>query len=535
MWKDLTISEKADLMRIYIANGISDLDTMVAHYNSRGGSKDSPKDPPTRTSHTAQKVTKTPTTPVPPAVQPVYVQDATSYYRPPISFDIEQAKQQYEKGTKRAVTQTHNTSDEPVYYNGQLPVFEVKAEHPLFTEYPEYRNKRNNPNIRAHRDELYKMRKERDKQGLEYLKRTGEVVSVLPLGKASTAASALLTAGYLAADKPHEAGIEAISTLFGIGSEPVPAAMKTFAKRGFKPVREVIDSYKHYSLKGPLPDTFSEAMRNFMINRNKVRTGETVQEVLENAVDRFNREQKGINFYGLLPHDSKGVPYLNEPLQYVKNNKFPHNLKGALNGYVPSYSPNKTLIYPKVQMTMNPYKLEQDFDTYWAYANRTGEIYLNPITWFMDSRKFNPILGHEVQHTVQRNFPPQYQLDIPYGTYFKNNRKNPLTGQIFTPLESGPTPWVRSVDEYDAEIINYKLSNGIPLSTDFKDLPPDRKQHMAKWLGKRFKQSPAAILNMNQKGSANLGLFTEGGSLNHNDTTKNNEGNKKSYYQNPLF
>ena len=120
MWDNLTIFQKSNLKRIYLKYGISSLDLMKEHYNSfaEGGNKD---DPPTS----------------------------------------------YVKIGKDAPTIYYQIDDETV---GAIlpPRVTVVGTHPLW-DYPDYRDKRNNPNIQRHKDALYAVRRGHDKAGRKYM------------------------------------------------------------------------------------------------------------------------------------------------------------------------------------------------------------------------------------------------------------------------------------------------------------------------------------------------------------------------------
>ena len=62
----------------------------------------------------------------------------------------------------------------------------VTAKHPLW-DLPDYQGKEGNPNINAHKDELYQNRRRREEAGKEYLKRVAGGLSVmaLPIGGAA--------------------------------------------------------------------------------------------------------------------------------------------------------------------------------------------------------------------------------------------------------------------------------------------------------------------------------------------------------------
>lgn len=120
MWNNLIISQKSNLMRVYLKYGISSLDLMKEHYNSfaEGGNKDEP----IKSTYSAQQI-----------------EDNTYYYQ---------------------------IDDETV--GAILPPLSIVDTHPLWS-YPDYRNKRNNPNIQRHKDALYAVRRGHDKAGIKYM------------------------------------------------------------------------------------------------------------------------------------------------------------------------------------------------------------------------------------------------------------------------------------------------------------------------------------------------------------------------------
>lgn len=120
MWNNLTISQKSNLMRVYLKYGISSLDLMKEHYNSfaEGGNKDEP----IKSTYSAKQI-----------------EDNTRYYQ---------------------------IDDETV--GAILPPISIVDTHPLW-DYPNYRNKRNNPNIQRHKDALYAVMRGHEKAGKKYM------------------------------------------------------------------------------------------------------------------------------------------------------------------------------------------------------------------------------------------------------------------------------------------------------------------------------------------------------------------------------
>lgn len=93
MWNNLTMSQKANLMKVYLKYGISSLDLMKEHYNSLSeGGNIAPEDPPTRSVDMARPVTPgtTPET----SDHTIYVRPSLPLKSPPTSQALQGSLQQ---------------------------------------------------------------------------------------------------------------------------------------------------------------------------------------------------------------------------------------------------------------------------------------------------------------------------------------------------------------------------------------------------------------------------------------------------------
>lgn len=125
-WEELKPQDKVILGRMYLRGGVYSVDKMREHYNSI------PDDPP---------------------------------------------------------NDTEEKQEDTIYRaRKSLKPVTIVADHPLW-DYPDYRAKRNNPNIQRHKDALYAVRRGHDQAGIRYLQTVGQIASALTyltgLGEAS--------------------------------------------------------------------------------------------------------------------------------------------------------------------------------------------------------------------------------------------------------------------------------------------------------------------------------------------------------------
>ena len=159
-WGQLNLQQKNQLFGIYASKGYTDLVSIINHYNTfqEGGRPENEKD-----NYTTNGI-KT------------------------------------ESGTLYPVSDLPADDDRPLPYGLHAARIDLKpvvitAKHPLW-DLPDYRGKEDNPNINAHKDELYQNRRRREEAGKEYLKNIGRVglaIGTLPMLSYGAVAAPLTT------------------------------------------------------------------------------------------------------------------------------------------------------------------------------------------------------------------------------------------------------------------------------------------------------------------------------------------------------
>lgn len=304
-WEDLSIKEKSDLMRLYISNGIMDLDTIKEHYNAfQDGGKltfkqwksqmqskypdiemdntkagydynryfndnyddairqlsklghfpDTYKLPNHKTFSNESIYSRGPmmggnwvndSTFSPSIINRqqypnIYEEDRPYTEREIYGDKYQQGGHLYQKGgptnNKSDWAKAHETElvlqqlgwnnsnnrlhsdyaakDSNGYYAGyNLKPVAITAKHPLW-DLPDYQGKEDNPNINAHKDELWENRKEREEAGKEYLSNIGKVglaVGTLPMLSYGAVAAPLATGISLAGGEGLNFGINELT------------------------------------------------------------------------------------------------------------------------------------------------------------------------------------------------------------------------------------------------------------------------------------------------------------------------------------
>lgn len=173
-WNDLTMSEKNSLMQIFLGQDITSLDGMRTYYNtySKGGSIHTDSSNYVEGSDDGRKGEnvkrpenefKLNNKSLEDSYQEVF--DRMNNYK---TFNY---RKLYEPQKVNPNNEDRTTELLPSY---NLPAVSIEAEHPLWS-LPGYRDKKNNPNVQAHKRALYKMLRNHEEAGKEYLNTIGNI------------------------------------------------------------------------------------------------------------------------------------------------------------------------------------------------------------------------------------------------------------------------------------------------------------------------------------------------------------------------
>ena len=147
--------------------------------------------------------------------------------------------------------------------------------------------------------------------------------------------------------------------------------------------------------------------------------------------------------------------------------------------------------------------------------NSANVVRVNPTSWFnLTPTEFKGLLGHEGQHSVQNTLPVDLSLATYSKKYYINNPDNVYTREVLQPFERNNEKWIGSPNELDSEIINWKIQNNIPLSTDFINMDNSLQKKFADLTKKRFNLKEDEAFNILYHLSRN-GYFQNGGQLGH--------------------
>lgn len=191
-------------------------------------------------------------------------------------------------------------------------------------------------------------------------------------------------------------------------------------------------------------------------------------------------------------------------------------------GNVPLYSFSRGIKKVPISPAL-PFPLKQWYST--LGYNDGYKIKIRLDQYFKNPKEFDGLIGHETRHSIQSLLNENNALSIysPKTQYYVRNSKNKLY-DVLRPLSgNNRKSWIQSPDEIDAEVINWKIQNNIPLSTDLHNLNIGDFYKLTDFISDRFKLSNKdanRILNS----MSTSGYFKDGGFISKRSLKQN--GNK---------
>lgn len=160
-----------------------------------------------------------------------------------------------------------------------------------------------------------------------------------------------------------------------------------------------------------------------------------------------------------------------------------------------------------------------------AGVNSGNKIEIRLNQYLKNPKQFDGLVGHEVRHSVQSLLNENNALSVysPETQYKVRNPKNKLYNTLRPLSDNNRESWIQSPSEVDAEVINWKIQNSIPLSTDLHNLNVDDFYKLTDFVSNRFKLSNKDANRILNAMSTN-GYFKNGGFISKRSLKQN--GNK---------
>ena len=144
------------------------------------------------------------------------------------------------------------------------------------------------------------------------------------------------------------------------------------------------------------------------------------------------------------------------------------------------------------------FSLKQPFKS--RATNDGANIKVRFNEYFTEPKEFDSLLGHEFQHSIQKLLNEDNKLSVFDKTtgHYVPNPKNKAYNTLKYLLGKNRESWTQSPNEVDSEIIYWKIKNSIPLNKDVNDLNIKDFNSLSDFISKRFmidNEKTNAILN----------------------------------------
>lgn len=471
-WNNLTLSEKSELMKLYLKNGITSLSDMKEHYNSyaTGGSIEDKDVPKYQTGG--------------PDNDKIYISSQTQNSWTP-EVTISANKPEWQRGL-----QPWDWSRAKQYYSNTDGTLTSKG----FEFLKNVASKRQTGTSNFMRDVNKLSRIPNMAVGaIGAIPATAELVASLPV-VAETAA-------------PYVASI--------LPKVPMAASRFLLGATGMEGTNQVIKENTDYDSWGDMLNQVLYGPNNNQINA----------EILEFS-------NPGSLLGCAFSRSNLNVVNTKEPIRYIKvkepylHSFDKHNIIDAIKSYrnfkntdfnSTTFKPLKSafaeqektypLIFDKSVSSLQNIKLHTNPFSYWykgpmessfnpfkwkSEKNRAAlafgnDIYINPSMFIKSNPRYlKALVAHEYTHPFQDLYSKRGRLSVSVGDYYGANPDNPAYNYGLRDFYKAPTEWSKSPDEFQAEANFLKSYLNIPLTTPFKDLSTNYKNGFVKALSYKF-------------------------------------------------